>query len=251
MIQNRPSAMILGCPHWGNPGLDIRQVEYDDMLAPHRQAEIEECLRRLLRFKPTKVALEIETAQMDQVNRDYEAYRTGAFSLTANERHQLGFRIASDMHHTRVFGIDWHDHTREIGWDRAIDFALDHGQAELVEAMMPAVEHTEETKASDAAKAVRLTAIDQLIEYNDPDQGHRIYMDMARIGLDDNYVGADVILRWYERNLKMFVNLSRLLDSPDQRLLVVVGAGHLPLLTHFLEGSARFRVVSALDYLSE
>lgn len=58
-------------------------------------------------------------------------------------------------------------------------------------------------------------------------------MDMALIGSSDDYVGADVILRWYERNIKIFVNVARLASESSDRILVLIGGGHLPLLTHF------------------
>ena len=243
--------LLVGCGHWGNPGLDLRQVEFDDMLAPKRQSEIAIVLDRLVRFQPTRVALEIEARAMPGVQRDYEAWRSGSFALTANERHQLGFRLAGMMGHDRVFGIDWHDHTREIGWDKAIEFALEHNQRYLLGPVLDAIEQTDQTRARDASRVRQEPVIDQLRATNDPDAlapSHRVYMDMSRIGEGANYIGADVVLRWYERNLKMFVNLTRLVDSPDERVLLVVGGGHLPLLTHFLEG-AGFRVESALNYL--
>jgi hypothetical protein len=49
--------------------------------------------------------------------------------------------------------------------------------------------------------------------------------------------------------MKIFLNIARLATSPDDRILVVIGGGHLPLLTHFAEGSGRFELVSASRYL--
>ena len=147
--------LIVGCGHWGNPGLDLRQVEFDDMLAPKRQSEIAIVLDRLVRFKPARVALEIEARAMPGVQRDYEAWRSGSFALTANERHQLGFRLAGMMGHDRVFGIDWHDHTREIGWDKVIEFALEYNQRYLLGPVLDAIEQTDQTRAQDAAKSAR------------------------------------------------------------------------------------------------
>lgn len=75
-----------------------------------------------------------------------------------------------------------------------------------------------------------------LLESSDPDrlnENHHVYMDMALIGSSDDYVGADVILRWYERNIKIFVNVARLASESSDRILVLIGGGHLPLLTHF------------------
>jgi hypothetical protein len=245
--------LLVGCGHWGSPGLDLRQVEFDDMLSPRRQAEMAIVLDRLARFRPTKIAVEIEEHAMPAVQQDYEAWRSGSFALTANERHQLGFRLAGMVGHERVFGIDWHDHTREIGWDRAVEFAMANGQRNLLGDVLDAIERPAETAREDAARVRSQSVLEQLRATNDPDAlapSHLVYMEMSRIGEGANYIGADVIVRWYERNMKMFVNLARLVDTPDERILLVVGGGHLPLLTHFLAG-AGFRVESALDYLRE
>ncbi len=232
--------LLVGCGHWGNPGLDIRQVKFDDMLAPRRQEEIADCVERLARFEPTKVALEIEANQVPAFNDDYRRWRNGTFDLTANERHQLGFRIAGAMGHDHVHGFDWHDHSRTIGWERAIDHAMDHGQRHLLGSIADVLEDTTSIAARDAEEVAAASVLTQLLETNSADGlvgSHRVYLDMARIGDVDTHIGADVVIRWYERNMKMFVNLTRLVESPGERVLVVVGGGHLPLLRHFLEGA--------------
>lgn len=80
---------------------------------------------------------------------------------------------------------------------------------------------------------------------------HKVYADMALIGEGDSYIGADVILRWYERNMKIFINLSRIISRREDRVAVIIGAGHVPLLTHFIETSGRFRLESPVPYLRE
>jgi hypothetical protein len=245
--------LLVGCGHWGNPGLDIRQVEFDDMLAPRRQVEIADCIERLVGFAPTKVALEIEADQMPAVNEDYRRWRAGSFDLTANERHQLGFRIAGAMGHEGVYGIDWHDHTRSIGWERAIDFAMDHGQRHLLGPIVDVLESQFEMAARDAEEVATKSVLTQLRETDAPEglvESHRVYLDMAQIGEGMNHIGADVVIRWYERNLKMFVNLTRLIESDGERVLLVVGGGHLPLLTHFLDGAGYAREPVS-DYLGD
>jgi len=248
-----PAILLLGSGHWSNPGKDYVSIDHDDMLSPARQREIEDCLQRLARFAPTKVALEVMADATDALNEDYRRYRAGTFALTANERHQLGFRLAAMLGHDQIYGIDWHNLERPIGWDGAIAFAREHGQDDLIAFF----NHSEEERATrSAVESQRLRSMsvrEQLLETNDPATragNHRVYMDLALIGQGSTYIGADVILRWYERNMKIFVNLSRIACSPDDRVLVVIGSGHLPLLTHFIEGSGRFELVSPGRYLA-
>lgn len=246
----KPKLMLLGAAHWSNPGKDYRSIEFDDMLSPERQRQIESCLEQLATFAPTKVGLEVMANADDALNADYQQYRKGKFALTANERHQLGFRLAATMGHERIHAIDWHDLKRAIGWDTAIDFARQHNQTELVASFD---QLSEQEQAAENARVQALTVREQLLETSDPDnvaKSHHVYMDLALVGAGENYIGADVVLRWYERNMKIFANISRLVESPDDRILVVIGGGHLPLLTHFAASSGRFDVVPALDYLT-
>ncbi len=130
----RPTVMLVGTGHWSNPGRDYHSPDYDDMLAPGRQAQIRSALELLAGFAPTKIALEVMVGPTDDLNRDYRAYRAGDLLLTASERHQIEFQLASRLGHDQVFGIDWHDPSRDIGWDAAIAAAQQLGQDDLVTA---------------------------------------------------------------------------------------------------------------------
>ena len=252
-VANQPKILLLGTGHWGNPGLDYKSFEFDDMLAPSRQREIGDCLSSLIRFSPTKMGLELVRGQADKVIQDYQAFRRGEFELTANERHQLGFRLAALAHLDEVHGIDWHDFERPIGWDRAISYAREHGQEHLVTAFTSGNQESDEDRTAERERLAHESVRKQLIDINSSKAmaaSHEIYMNLAQVGEVDNYIGADVALRWYERNMMMFVNIARIATSPVDRVLIVVGGGHLPLLSHFISSSGRFRLEHVGDYLA-
>lgn len=247
-----PTILLVGTGHWGNPRLDLKNVEFDDMLAPGRQREIEECLAHLARFAPTKVALEITPDQLPALNVEYRRYREGDFALTANERHQLGFRLADMAGCAAVHGIDWHDLERPIPWLSAIDYAMKHGQDHLVSFLTAALAEPSEGSAAERARLRATSVRDHLLATNAPAAmaaSHRLYMDLAQVGEGDTYIGAEIVLRWYERNMMMFVNIARIASTPEDRVLIVVGGGHLPLLTHYLRDAGAFRLEFVEDYL--
>ncbi len=79
---------------------------------------------------------------------------------------------------------------------------------------------------------------------------HRFYLQMAQVGLKDHYPGANWVGHsWYTRNLKIFVNLTRITESADDRILLIIGGGHVYLVQHFLEASGNYIVESPLQYL--
>jgi hypothetical protein len=233
---DRPAILLVGTGHWGNPG---------------RQCEIEDCLARLARFAPTHVALEITRDLVPATNEEYRRYREGAFALTANERHQLGFRLAAMAGCAEVHGIDWHDVDRPILWLQAITYAQEHVQGHLVSTITSGMAETPEEKAAETERIRRMSVRANLLAMNTPEAmaaSHRGYMDLAQVGEGDTFMGAEVVLCWYERNLMMFVNIARVASRPEDRVLVVVGAGHLPLLTHFIRDVGAFRLEHVASY---
>ncbi|HEX8392648.1 MAG TPA: DUF5694 domain-containing protein, partial [Longimicrobium sp.] len=75
-----------------------------------------------------------------------------------------------------------------------------------------------------------------------------MYLLFAPIGRDTTYIGADMVAGWYERNLKIFVNITRV-AAPGERVLVIMGSGHGPLLRRFVDESPDYDLVRADPYL--
>jgi hypothetical protein len=92
-----------------------------------------------------------------------------------------------------------------------------------------------------------------LYNMNEPelnDIGHGVYFrSMVPIVEGANYQGADMVNTWYHRNLRIFSNFHKISDSPTDRIFVVYGAGHIPLLQRFAEDSPYFRLDDVQDYL--
>ena len=70
--------------------------------------------------------------------------------------------------------------------------------------------------------------------------------DLLNGGVGD-YFGADgFISAWYNRNLRIYSNVARLIRTPEERVLLIIGAGHVPILQQLLQSSP----VLQLDSLS-
>jgi hypothetical protein len=92
-----------------------------------------------------------------------------------------------------------------------------------------------------------------LYRMNTPDaiQGaHDPYLRFLLPIVDEGSVpGADLLAAWYERNIRIFANLHRLGLNPDDRVFLVFGAGHIPILRQLVEDSPYFCVEDPLRYL--
>ena len=88
--ETRAQVMVLGVYHFTQGGSDYVKRRHDDHLSPRRQAEIAHVLDRLERFRPTKIALELDPADEAQFNERYRRWLAGEGALGVDERDQLG-----------------------------------------------------------------------------------------------------------------------------------------------------------------
>jgi hypothetical protein len=75
------------------------------------------------------------------------------------------------------------------------------------------------------------------------------YVDLLGLGDEGEDVGADLATSWYERNLRIFGSIARATEPAD-RVFVVFGAGHVPILQHLARVSSRHHVVDVSTYLA-
>jgi len=62
-------------------------------------------------------------------------------------------------------------------------------------------------------------------------------------------VGTTLVTDWYARNLHLFANLGHLIRKPNERVLILYGAGHEYLMQQFIEASPDLRLVNTEAYL--
>jgi len=53
------------------------------------------------------------------------------------------------------------------------------------------------------------------------------YFRQAHLGEAWNWAGADLVADWFRRNMRIFTNIMRIAGSPNDRVLVIYGSGHL------------------------
>lgn len=239
--------LILGTYHMDNPGLDAINVEADDVTSPRRQAELEQLAERLARFQPTKIAVEGARSETDYWRGRYEKYVKGEHTLSKNEIEQIGFRLAKKLGHKAIYPIDFPMMMGGLRYDE-IDFSLQKKKA-------PAAEPAKPRQLSEAEVRLRkLTILENLREMNDPARaatGHYPYLDhlLPKAGSVQLYEGADLLTNWYKRNFRMFANLARVTDFERDRVLLIVGSGHLQILRDLAHDAPYFCLEEATAYL--
>lgn len=251
-IPETVEVMILGSYHFSNPGQDVANMDVDDVLVPQRQAELDALAKALAVWKPDRVLIERQRPGPDFLVEEYELYRDGGGRDDRSERSQIGFRLAALLGHDAVYGFD------ERGGDggpdyfpfgRVVETAGRTGQADFIDSFMTDIE-AEVAGMSAAQKRETIPA--SLLGHNDlakaRDSHSRHYYGLLTVGEAEDQSGAELNAMWYMRNAKMFGKLD-LIAEPGERLLVVVGSGHLYWLHHLVEATPGYEYVSPTPYL--
>ncbi|HYM00959.1 MAG TPA: DUF5694 domain-containing protein [Blastocatellia bacterium] len=238
--------IVVGTFHMDNPGQDMVNPGIKDVLGARRQKEILEVVSRLQRFNPTKIALE-STPESTKMQERLDGYLSGSYSLTPDERDQIGLRLAKDGGLKKVYGVDF---KMDLPMQETFDWAGKNGQGEAVEQIMTMVnQKLMPALNSDFIEKHSVLEILNKSNQREADElSNQLYLMMLKIGKDSAYPGADTVSRWYERNLKIAANITRIAE-PGDRIVVIIGAGHGKLLREFLAGIPGIEVVPTGDYL--
>lgn len=242
----KPQVMVMGTFHFRGSSTDAISVTMGDVLTPERQAEIEELVDRLARFEPTKIMVEVVPEREKELNATYRAYLAGQHELKAGETEQIAMRLGKRLGHERLYAVD---HQQPMDFERMMGAGQAAGQGELLgsfQSLMAEVRQTfEKVQGPDRSilDAIRFHNGEWALS------GNSLYLQLALLGSTGNPAGAEVIAGWYERNLKIYANIARAIETPDERVLVVFGSGHLAQLASFFDENPNYEWVSALTAL--
>ena len=244
--------MVLGTYHFGNPGLDLVNTDSDDVLAPHRQAELEDLAERLMAFRPTAIAVERIRRTEDALDPNFADFVPEDLSRQRDERVQIGYRVAHEAGLDRVYAVDTQE--GEIAYfpfDRVEAFAARTGREDEIAGLIDRIKTQAESLMQDQAT----TPITELLaRQNDPTIIRTMHSDFyyGLLDMSDMEDPAGTVLNygWYARNAEIFSNIVEIAE-PGDRILVIYGSGHSYWLRHFAQETPGFELVEAVSYLRD
>ena len=243
-VHARAEVLVLGVYHMANPGRDIFNTQADDVLAPKRQAEMAQLIEVLKRFQPTKIAVEANVWNK-RISETYTDYVAGKHELTRNEIEQIGFRLAKELGHKTVYPVDTDG---DFPYQRVVNYAKASGRSKELEAMMGVI--GDRVKAQSEYLASH-TILEALLYMNSDDyvaQDVGFYYRQAGFGEPGDWAGADLLSDWFRRNMRIYSNVMQLADSPNERVLVIFGHGHLGWLQQAFAGNPDLRLRKLAEF---
>ncbi|MEZ4647321.1 MAG: DUF5694 domain-containing protein [Candidatus Eisenbacteria bacterium] len=238
--------LLLGTYHMANPGRDVIRFVADDVLSDHRQAELADLVASLAEFRPTKVCVEVTPESQRELDDAFERFLSGALEQRRDEVAQVAFPLARSAGLSTVHGIN---DTSQMRWDGLEAFLEEHPeeQRRFHEFLIRSQEAADERSRRLATSSIR----DFLRERNHPESlrsDAAFYVDAAGLGGVSEHRGAEMLTSWYARNIRIFSNLCGVTET-DDRIFILIGAGHVSILRKLIGLSSRHRLVDVASYL--
>jgi hypothetical protein len=240
--------MLLGTFHFAYQNLDVHKTEKKNMrniFSEKSQKELQQVLNVLRAYNPTRIYLESDDQHW--LDSCYAACAATTFTTQPNERVQIGLRLAKELKLAKVYGVDAGELINE--WNNAdsvllvkmlgSDSVADKQHADLLNRV-----YNKYYSYNDSinANAPLLNAFISLDDPRNLQLNHGAYISNYFNTLS-NY-GPDFLSTWWvNRNLRIFNNVLLTKPTGNDRILLLFGAGHVPLLKQCFESSPDFEYV--------
>ncbi|QFF99127.1 hypothetical protein PB01_09960 [Psychrobacillus glaciei] len=243
----RPEVMIVGVYHLGDTSDLIKFESKDDN---DLKLQAKEVVDALSRFNPTKLAVEAEWEVQSKLNESYRKYQLDDPKPTKNEIQMIGFPLAKKSGLSEVSCVDWRgDDNEDTSLEDILKYAEEYEPERYKKIMTTYVEPMQR----EFEKLSQLSILEGYKRVNEAEtvkKMHQVYMELAMIGKKKDYYATGWLTWWYKRNLIIYTNVRRLISNPQDRILLLVGGGHVHLIKQFLEESEVCTVIDANEYLN-
>ncbi|MFZ3580310.1 DUF5694 domain-containing protein [Virgibacillus sp. DJP39] len=205
--------------------------EQDREIMENKEGEIEEFVDYLSDFKPSKVALEWEKEQNDNLNKEYKI-SNGNYLI--DEVQQVGFRLAKKLEHNRVYAVNWTGHLTQ-GEMTNLNNTIQRSYPGVLNSMRSMSENGPIINSN-------TNLIDSYRKLNDSDYVRELEeMYLSFVLVEDDMgerIGVNFLTKWAERELMIVMNIiETTADNSDERILLIIGSDHLWMLRKLFEGS--------------
>ena len=244
--EKRAQVLVVGTFHFDYPGLDaLKEAEEDkiDVLREPKKSEVTALVEYLRAFRPNKIAIEAHPSW--EAGRKFREYRSGQHRDKRDERYQLAMRIAMEEGLDTLYSVDANDMTEDL---LAIDSAYVQELARDFDFQSDADPYTDLylTWFREDSKAISQVSLLDYFKHMNSQESHQYGYGAYLVGdfKLGEYRGADLIASsWYDRNLRIFRNIQRITEGPEDRILVVMGNGHAAVLRQLFEASPEYEFV--------
>ncbi|SHM87213.1 DUF5694 domain-containing protein [Flavobacterium saccharophilum] len=229
--------LLFGSFHFENPGLDVAKVNTFNVMTDKSQKELENITNKIKKFGPDKIFVEWNYQKQDKLDNFYAKNTDSLLQKDSDEIVQVALRSAKKLGHKKLYAIDYND--TDFPYDSLVNGMKAANQFDLIKKNKETMKHYE---TDFNTKITKYSLTQLLLDVNKPDISW--YLQTAiKGGKTDNFVGAYLVSEWYRRNLYMYALILKLTESKDDKIMVLLGAGHTEMIREFVVHNPEYEIV--------
>lgn len=233
--------LLIGTFHYSNPGLDVAQLNSFNIMSEKSQKELEIMSDKIKKFGPDKIFVEWEYRKQADLDKFYNKNTDSLFKTNKSEITQLALRTAKKLNHKKLYGMNYYT---SFPYDSLMMAMEKANQKDLMERNKVSTKNFEKTHNEKISKS---SLQEMMLYYNtkkSENENIQWYLEIAnRAGNPDDFSGQSLVANWYKRNLYMYSFIQKLTESTDNKIMVLVGAGHAALIREFIAHDPQFELV--------
>lgn len=234
-----------------------------NVLDPKHQESIKELCELVSIQNPDKVFVERQPEYefQNKIDSQYQVYLKTGVIPQKNELFQLGFRIAKDQSHSRLYQCD---HPGSYGrfMKETAAYAIENNQEEILDAKSKGTTQREDNLVQEASMMQDHTLLEHIRLINSKEwvnSSHSNYLTTyPQVGSTNFYdyeedytlIGAELLADWYRRNIMIYSKMINQVDyNKDEAILLIIGSDHVPIIRNLFRDNPYFEVIDPAEWL--
>ncbi len=257
--KEKPQIYLLGTFHFAGENVDSNRTEFKwryIMDEPRRVKEIEIVRQSLQRIKPTVICVELNPRWQSELDSLYEEYCKGKKISSQGYEGEisiLAFELGKRLGIKRIVAVDAQPMAAlrdEKLYTEYEKYASKEDEDSVFNNWNKL--YDENQRFSDSLRH-HYTTTDFLRLLNHEDYTKKIlgrWLIFTRFGTNRYPIGADqFITKYYNRNIRIYSNIQRVITNKGDRVLVIYGNTHMSILRNLFESSPLYKLVPIDKYL--
>jgi hypothetical protein len=248
--KKKAKVLVVGTFHFNYPGLDSHKTTPEDqidVLKEPKKSEVSELVSYIKKFKPTKIAIEANPNW--NATQKLREYGQGQHRDKRDERYQLAMRTAAELGLDTLYQVNSNSLSSDLYKKDSIYLNQITGAINW-DYEDPLWNGFENWMVYNDKLAPKMNLTDYLKYLNSKEYhqyGYGIYL-LGNFKTENNQGADHLSIWWYNRNLRIFRNITGITESAEDRIMVIMGNGHAAILRNLFETSPEYEFIE-LDSL--
>ena len=209
---------------------------------PEVKKNIDKVVEKLVEFNPTIICVEVPETSSQGVNEIYQEYKQdqNKKSNWTEEINAIAFEVGRLAGVENIYGID-----SKLGFNYPKLMKMANGSDLIGSYIDKYSEDTQKFNEKGILKKFRIL--------NSEDFKSEIinfYNTLAVMHTPGKYEGAEIISKFYKRNLMIYTNFYDVPKTKDDRILIILGGAHSAYLDLYLRNHPGFELTNPEEYVA-